>query len=706
MKINKLCTLCLTLPLALSASVTVPALGVSKARSIREDANPIPKTDLNISADGVLYGLKVAPSEIYEYDTLQIPSEVTKIAPFAFAYVFDSAQTRIDTVDFSQATNLTEIGDNAFNYCHGLTCDIDLTKCPKLEYIGKNCFFYCFGIKSIQLNENVKNLTIADHAFFQCTKIQSLVIPKGVLDIGNNAFEKCKGLKKIDLSKMQEFPSWLLSSSWIFDQAGASQANDDEPQTFVINYDGISPSQWASILKDRQHLSTSWTITSAHPTNAESFTYTDATKKIITGINPGQTIDALVIPSGVTRIENNAFADYFGYGKVPLILNKELTEIGDNAFSGCLGLYGDLELPYNLTNIGASAFKGCTWLSGNVVIPNGVKELKDSTFYGSGITGVTFHNGVEKLGKNVFTNCTNLSWIDMSAFKGTDIIDWKPQEKLEDQPFKGLSENGAISIDSETKRVEVYEKFHSLGMVDNITDKTDDLEKWMLHVKPDTGDNVYPSDWFTTIDNYKLMGFKKDFATDLILGEYGIIKTPQSTLSIGKEAFEQKLLYPGKWRLILNEGLKTIKESAFQDNTGLYGNLVLPHTIKEIKEKAFYGCTHLQGMLAFSSSMPIIGSEAFGRTALIIIQFPENLTLVSDNAFIINKTNQTLDFSKVSSIDSLKVSPWITFEDDARGIIIAKDKTMAGQLNKYFATLQEKFNVGFDENNWKIVEAV
>lgn len=704
MKANKICLLCVSAPLALSASV-VPALGLSKVRLIREDDNIIPIGDLNIDENNVLHGLKVAPSQIYQYDTLQIPANVTKIAPFAFAYIFDSAQTRINTVDFSKATSLEEIGDNAFNYCHGLTCDIDLTTCPQLKYIGKNCFFYCFGIKSIQLNDNVKNLSIADHAFLQCTSIQELTIPNGVVDIGNNAFEKCEGLKKIDLSKMQEFPSWLLSSSWIFNQAGSSQINDDQPQTILINYCGISPSQWASILNDRQHLSTSWTITSAYATNADSFTYSDSeTKKVISGIKPGQTINALVIPSGVTKIEKDAFANYFGHGKVPVIFDKELTEIGDNAFSGCTGLYGDLELPYNLTSIGAGAFEGCTGLSGNVVIPNGVKELKDKTFYGSGITGVTFHTGVDTLGKNVFTNCSGLSWFDMSAFKTSDTIKWKTQSKLEEQPFFGLSQNGAISI-LEEKRNEVYGAFSSLGMGENITDGKEEYGKWMMHSKSDVGDKVYPSEWFTTIDKYKLMGFKQDFAEDKILSQYGIIKTPQTTLSIGKEAFKSKLVWQGRWRLILNEGLKIIKESAFENNSGFYGNLVLPHTIKEIGKKAFYSCTDLQGTLVFPSPQPIIGEDAFGRTSLKVIQFPENLTLASDSAFVINSANQTLDFSKVSSIDSLKFSPWIRFEADARGVIIAKDETMVSQLNKYFTRLQEKFNIGFNANNWKIVEA-
>lgn len=708
MKINKLYSLCIIAPFALSVSTIIPATGTQTRKTLTRNASIIPDQYLEVK-DGVLYGLAegISPAHIYEYDTLQIPESVVEIAPYAFAYLFDSAQTKITNIDFSKAISLQKIGDNAFNYCHGLTCDIDLTQNPQLKYIGKNCFFYCFGIKSILLNNQVTDMKIADHAFFQCSSIENLTIPNGVVDIGNNAFEKCTGLKKINLSEFTEFPKWLLSSSWIFNQAGPNKVNDDESPSVIVYYNGISPTQWAAILQNRQNLSKSWTITSKRPTNVDDFTYSDGeTKHVISGLNGIPTsIDALVIPDEVTEISDNAFKDSFKVTRrIPVILNKNLKKIGANAFSGCTALYGDLELPYQLESIGNAAFKGCTNLSGNVVIPDGVTKLNDEVFNDSGITGVTFHDGVEALGKNVFTNCDKLSWIDVSAFRN-HAPDWQAQSKTGDQPFYGLNDNGAIFMFSDSIKSEWLSKFMSLGMTDNITD-VGTLSKWTLNARSDVSSFVFPDDGFTSIDQYNLMGFRQAFASPEVLNEYGQIKTPLTTLSIAKEAFKGKLRYFGVtyWRLFLNEGLQTIKDSAFEGDTGLYGNLVLPHTIKEIGARAFYGCVCLQGKLSFPRSKPIIGTDAFSGTNLSGYEFPENLTLVSDNAFVINSANKTLDFSKISSIDALKFSPWIKFETGAQGTIVAKNKIIANQLFDYFIRLQEKFDIGFNQNNWKIVE--
>ena len=41
--------------------------------------------------------------------------------------------------------------------------------------------------------------TLEDHAFYNCTSLESIVIPSSVESIGNNAFANCKSLKKVTL---------------------------------------------------------------------------------------------------------------------------------------------------------------------------------------------------------------------------------------------------------------------------------------------------------------------------------------------------------------------------------------------------------------------------------------------------------------------------------------------------------------------------
>ena len=54
-----------------------------------------------------------------------------------------------------------------------------------------------------------------------------------------------------------------------------------------------------------------------------------------------------------------------------------------------------------------------------------------------------------------------------------------------------------------------------------------------------------------------------------------------------------------------------IKDQAFEANSGLTGNLVIPNTVTEIGYRAFGGCDHFTGDLVIPNSVRAIGMEAF-----------------------------------------------------------------------------------------------
>ena len=90
--------------------------------------------------------------------------------------------------------DVTSIGDNAFQYCSGLT-SIDIPN--SVTSIGGGAFLGCTSLTSIDIPDDVTS--IGGSAFSGCTGLTSIDIPDGVTSIGDNAFYNCTGLTSIDI---------------------------------------------------------------------------------------------------------------------------------------------------------------------------------------------------------------------------------------------------------------------------------------------------------------------------------------------------------------------------------------------------------------------------------------------------------------------------------------------------------------------------
>ena len=100
---------------------------------------------------------------------------------------------------------------------------------------------------------------------------------------------------------------------------------------------------------------------------------------ILNGFSDGSSIPStLVIPDGVTIIDDSAFRDCTGLTSVTI--PDSVTSIGDAAFEGCIGLRS-ITIPGSVTSIGSNAFYNCDGLT-SITIPGSVTSIGDSAFYG------------------------------------------------------------------------------------------------------------------------------------------------------------------------------------------------------------------------------------------------------------------------------------------------------------------------------------
>ena len=127
--------------------------------------------------------------------SLTIGAHVTTI----YNNMFNGSQY-LNSIDFSEATGLTSIGDHAFDNCGNyvptepgedpvpnLTA-IDLSN-TKVTSIGQSAFISCSKLETITLPSTLT--TIGNYAFFSCSSLTSFSVPGSVETIGSMAFDYC-----------------------------------------------------------------------------------------------------------------------------------------------------------------------------------------------------------------------------------------------------------------------------------------------------------------------------------------------------------------------------------------------------------------------------------------------------------------------------------------------------------------------------------
>ena len=145
-------------------------------------------------------------------------------------------------------------------------------------------------------------------------------------------------------------------------------------------------------------------------------------------------VETLVIPSSVTKLDNNVFMSCDNLKSVTflgnldnlregtfmlcenleqVILPSNLKEIGAMTFWGCKSL-GQIDIPNTVTTIGDRAFIECKSLK-QINIPNSVTTIENGAFAQSGLTSVEIPTSVTTLGNQAFAFCNDLTRITIPA---------------------------------------------------------------------------------------------------------------------------------------------------------------------------------------------------------------------------------------------------------------------------------------------------
>ena len=323
--------------------------------------------------------------------------------------------------------DITEIGEDAFQYCNGLeTVEIPDT----VQTIGRNAFYSCEGLKTLRLPEN--GMKLGSYAFYGCTALESVYLPMMAIDpetgtyykdYNSNFFSYCKGLKKIEFAPEMKvipesvcyrcesltdivFPTAPETIARVaFEYCSALKTVTIPDSVTAINeyaFDGCESLETLHLPESLDHI------------GREAFRNTYALKELYlpheltdyAGYYPfnHSGVETLVIADGITEIGSTTFAAMDNLRTV--IFPDSVTKICDKAFLECYALTG-VTLPPNLESVSDNSFGYCYSLT-ELTIPKTLTGRGWAAFNQSGITELTFEDGMTAIPENLFRNMPEL----------------------------------------------------------------------------------------------------------------------------------------------------------------------------------------------------------------------------------------------------------------------------------------------------------
>lgn len=623
-------------PIIATAS-TMPVL-VSSVKNEDNSRRIVPPNYLKLSSDkATLLGFEsfVTPNLLRKgkYNTIVIPTSVTKIAPYAFAYMFDGKANNIETIDLN--TQLQEIGQGAFIRCYGIKELNNLDNCVDLTTIDQDAFLHCRQLSTeLVFPRNLK--TIGNSAFRHCESLPQITLSYSLTKVGDYAFNNCFALSFIMITDMlddnnflnEQIPVWATDRSFAFLGAG-TQA--DMPFVMVSNF--MTPKEtWEEVFDQNLELKNFEFMALYDETSEDFFTFEDD-MQTLTGFADltGKVTPSIIkIPDSVKRIKASAFANKITSDKFRcrLVLNDGLEEIGENAFSGCSGISGQLNIPNSVKSIGQSAFKN-THISGTLSLPNNDNfiQVSNSAFEGTRINKLVlpskFENVEYPFGESAFKNCYFLNTIDTTSFSGDKYPDWKDFTAA-NIPFENVGNKGLIIYPYKALLSQTINYINARFLYVKLC--PDPVSSYWTpfepsNPKPEPFPYDVKGDKAFYVNENSIFGLRDEYKS--IKTDYNLLNIPYGIKSIEDSAFENEFhdetitsasTKPDtRWQLSFDLGVEKIGASAFAGSELLVGNVEFPSTLKEIGANAFNAANGI-GSYKIPTSVTTIKDYAFQQT--------------------------------------------------------------------------------------------
>ena len=413
--------------------------------------------------------------------------------------------------------------------------------------------------------------------------IERVVLSDKIIDIGDGNFVNLQNLENIDVSSAN-LHYYSVNGSVLVDKATNSvilgTTNGQVPEGVVE----IDANAYSGLNITEIVLPSSVTLIGenafANCTSLESVTFAEGAS--LTSIGKGAftncvKLKSINIPSTITKIEPNTFQGCASLESVNFDSQSILTEIGDYAFDGCENLTVFI-FPSTLTTIGSYAFSGAG--VENLVVPEGLTSLGMSAFKNSSLTSVDFsqNTNIRSLQAETFRSCTSLAKVTLSP-----VI-----YSIGDYCFSGCESLSELD-------------FGQNSVLNTIGDYAFQVTSALISIE-------FPSN-LQDIGDY---AFLMSGLTELSFPEDSRLE------SIGEYAFNDTSL---AGEVVFPQSLKTIGRNAFYSNDLI--SIAFQGDIESIETYAFAQNPNLRFVTFASSQVADMGYSALPNTDKIVINVPE-----------------------------------------------------------------------------------
>jgi len=323
---------------------------------------------------------------------ISTPGELWEIFKYMYQY-----KDPFSFKEFRFFTGLTKVAASLFS-SSGL---YEITLPASIKCIGEHAFRNT-KLKKIVIPEGVED--IRDQAFQECSSLREVYIPNSLSHLGINVFGDCFSLNKFYVkTSCPENVIALISSMY--------------PRVKICKIDSSD----ASINESRANLGLSKRVSREYSKKSED----DVVKEISYIQFEDPIVEETMHSLGIFTMQDaqNCRKDllirykFYGtdiksFNELKLFDNIEKFE--NFCFAQCSEL-SSIKLPRSLRSIPNGCFSGCVALK-EIEIPNTVREICSTAFMSSQLSSIYIPDNVTKIGYGCFSHCKFLREVSLPAF--------------------------------------------------------------------------------------------------------------------------------------------------------------------------------------------------------------------------------------------------------------------------------------------------
>lgn len=347
-------------------------------------------------------------------------------------------------------------------------------------------------------------------------------------------------------------------------------------------------------------------------------------KAVADGAFQGQSFVSVILPSTVTEIGADAFANCPYLTEVNFSDGSYIEKIGDRAFYSCSSLEG-FEFSIFTSEIGVSAFENCTAARVYDGLGESVAEVisdyafKNNTLLAEIVLPETLTEiGVEAFAFAVntefeFRGAANLAVIGNGAFKGCVNLYEFSAPALVSAGTGVFADCYSLRSVTTVSNIPLYSLFG----------ETEPSSGRFYAVDGEDGKRYYlPESLFTVLVNPNVQSdqtpagtltsgaFKDAYSVKDVILSSGIVSVESYAFAVTNS----ESLSSSEFNVTMPSGLKEISAYAFAGRRDLR-KINFPVSLESIEERAFYGLDKLAEVtIGDNSALVFVGKEAFGET--------------------------------------------------------------------------------------------